>query len=138
MKRMITGLVIAISLAIPFVPSSAVAGVDVHINVGPPPLPPVVFETEPSVVVVPRSRVYYAPAVSEYDVYRWHRTWYINKNGYWYRSRNYRGPYAMVRYGSVPRQILVLPAEYHRHPLHPHGHHGKAKHHHHHGRHHEG
>ncbi len=98
--------------------SNAAAGVDVHINLGVPPPPTVVFESEPNVVLVPRTRVYYVPGL-DYDLYRYGDNWYVNRDGYWYRSSSYRGPFAPVVYERVPRSIVVIPRQYHHHPLRP-------------------
>jgi hypothetical protein len=95
------------------------AGVDVSVNIGLPAPPVVVFPAPPAVVVIPGTRVYYVQAATEYDMYRLGVYWYINQDGYWYRSRRYRGPFKLVAYHRVPRQIVVVPVEYRHHPLHP-------------------
>lgn len=103
------------------VPTHAQAGVsaDVNIRIGRP-APMVVFEREPDVVLVPSTRVYYVGGL-DYDLFRYGQYWYINDGGYWYRARNYRGPFAQIGFKSVPRSIVVVPGRYHRHPMHPHG-----------------
>jgi hypothetical protein len=98
------------------------------------------FETEPDVVVVPGTRVYYYEAPS-YDVFRYGSGWWVDRGGVWYRASSYRGPFLQVSYQRVPHQVIMMPAEYHRHDngLHK----GWAKHHHgegdeeHHGERHE-
>src|SRR5262245_42270879 len=100
-------------------PVGAHVDVDVHIGV---PAPPVIaFPGPPQAVIVPQTQVYYVPDTPDYDMYRAGPYWYVNRDGYWYRSRRYNGPFAVVQYERVPHQIIVLPGEYHRHPLHPHG-----------------
>lgn len=86
------------------------------------------FETQPDVVIVPGTRVYYYEAPS-YDVFRYDNAWWVDRAGVWYRARSYRGPFVQVSYQRVPHQVIVMPAEYHRHDngLHK----GWAKHHHH-------
>jgi len=100
--------------------ASAVTRVSADLNVhfGDRPAPVVVFEREPDVVLVPSSRVYYVGGL-DYDLFRYGQYWYINDGGYWYRARNYRGPFGQIRYETVPRQIVVVPERYHRHPMHP-------------------
>ena len=93
---------------------------DLNVHLGSRPAPVVVFEREPDVVLVPSSRVYYVGGL-DYDLFRYGQYWYINDGGYWYRARNYRGPFGQIRYETVPRQIVVVPERYHRHPMHPHG-----------------
>ena len=98
------------------------AAVDINVNLGAyPPPPSVVFEREPEIVVVPSTRVYYVPRSSDYDLYRYGDRWYLNRNGYWYRARTYRGPFSALEPSRVPGIIIGLPAEYRRHPAHPHG-----------------
>jgi hypothetical protein len=97
--------------------SEAGVSADVNIRLGRP-APVVVFEREPDVVLVPSSRVYYVGGL-DYDLFRYGQFWYINDSGYWYRARNYRGPFAQIGFNYVPRPIIVVPGRYHRHPLHP-------------------
>ena len=91
---------------------------DLNVHLGSRPAPVVVFEREPDVVLVPSSRVYYVGGL-DYDLFRYGQYWYINDGGYWYRARNYRGPFGQIRYETVPNQIVVVPERYHRHPMHP-------------------
>ena len=72
------------------------------------------FANEPDVVIVPGSRVYYYEAPS-YDVYRYGNTWWVDRGGVWYRAASYRGPFVRASFERVPRQIVVVPVEYHRH-----------------------
>jgi hypothetical protein len=97
---------------------TAQAKVDVHIGIGIPPPPAVVFESEPQLVVVPGTQVFYL-ANPDYDLYRYGGYYYVNRDGYWYRSRSYRGPFGYVEYGRVPRQIVVVPGNFHHYPVHP-------------------
>lgn len=102
-------------------PVSAGVSADINIRVGDRrPAPVVVFEREPDVVLVPRSRVYYVEH-DNYDLYRYGRYWYINDGGFWFRASSYRGPFVGISVGRVPRSIVVVPARYRRHPAHPHG-----------------
>ena len=72
------------------------------------------FRSEPDVVVVPSTRVYYVRDYN-YDVYRYGSYWYFIDDGYWYRARTWRGPFVHVGYNSVPRSIRVVPVKYRRH-----------------------
>jgi hypothetical protein len=110
----------ALVLAVSSSPSMASVSADVNIHVGSRPAPVVVFDREPDVVLIPRSRVYFVGGL-DYDLFRYGSYWYINDGGYWYRSRGYRGPFRAIAYDRIPRQIVVVPARYHRHPMHPHG-----------------
>ena len=124
MRRTLRALVIVTGLTV--AASRASSEVDVHVNVGIPAPPAIVFHSEPEVVVVPKTRVYYVPSAPDFDMYRYGSSWYINRDGYWYRSRAYSGPFEVVEYRHVPRQIVVLPQQYRHHPLHPRGKHGRG------------
>jgi hypothetical protein len=99
-------------------PAAAAVSADINLRIGSRPAPVVVFDREPEVVLVPRSRVYYVDR-QDYDLYRYGRYWYINDGGYWFRASSYRGPFVSLKVGRVPRQIVVVPARYRRHPAHP-------------------
>ena len=91
---------------------------DINIRLGDRPAPVVVFDEEPEVVLVPRSRVYYVEHRG-YDLYRYGRYWYINDDGYWFRAAGYRGPFVGIELRHVPRSITVVPDRYRHHPIHP-------------------
>jgi hypothetical protein len=76
--------------------------------------PDVYFQSEPRIVMVPGTRVYYVRD-ADYDIYRYGRFWYYNYNGGWYRSRSYSGPWIYVGYRTVPREISYVPYRYRRH-----------------------
>jgi hypothetical protein len=119
MNRVPTVFVVAASLIALAFARPGFAEVDVHVNIGVPPPPAVVFDREPQVVLVPSTQVYYLPGAADYDMYRFGPFWYINRDGYWYRARGFRGPFRPVAYVRVPRQIVVLPVEYRHHPPRP-------------------
>jgi len=121
MNRISSVFIVAASLIAAVCAQPSFAEVDVHVNIGIPPPPAVVFETEPHVILVPRTHVYYAPEISDYDMYRVGPYWYVNREGYWYRARTYRGPFAVVAYNRLPRALVVVPSGYRHHPFHPHG-----------------
>lgn len=97
----------------------AAPAADVSVHIAIPPPPHIVFEAAPQVVIVPQTRVEYVPVVTDYDMYRYGKYWYVNQDGYWYRSRSYRGPFKHVSYGHVPRAVVVVPADYRHHPNRP-------------------
>lgn len=123
MKDRIRALGVTITLAIAGLASPARAGdVDINVNLGGvPPPPAVVFEREPPVVLVPETRVYYLPGAADYDFYRYRTYWYVNRGGFWYRAKSYRGPFLPVEIVRVPQVIIGLPVKYRKHPAHPHG-----------------
>jgi hypothetical protein len=92
-------------------------GVGVHMG-GPPPPPAYVFDSEPEVILVPSTRVYYVPE-TDFDLYRYGRFWYINRAGWWYRSAGYHGPFDYIGYDRVPASVINVPPKYRRNPLGP-------------------
>jgi hypothetical protein len=98
-------------------PSQAAVMLNVGVHVGDPPPPPAfVFDSEPEVILVPSTRVYYVPE-QDFDLYRYGRYWYINRGGWWYRSAGYRGPFGYIGYDRVPVSVMRVPPKYHRHPM---------------------
>lgn len=119
MRRLIPSLALALALlaAGTVRNSDARVSADINLHIGRP-APVVVFDQEPDVVLVPGSRVYYVDG-QPYDLYRYGAYWYICDDGYWYRARNYRGPFASIDFSFVPRSIIGVPARFHRYPVHP-------------------
>ncbi len=113
-----TAVVLATVLLVDPTPVRAEVSADINIRLGNRPAPVVVFDDEPEVVLVPRSRVYYVEHRG-YDLYRYGRYWYINDSGYWFRASGYRGPFVGVELRHVPRSITVVPDRYRHHPVHP-------------------
>ena len=116
MRNTMISLTVATLVAGSGVVMPARADIDLDINIG---APGVLFEHEPEVVVVPNTDVYYVPSRDDWDVYRYGGSWYANRNGSWFRSRSYRGPFSPIVYDRVPRPIVVAPREYHRHAVRP-------------------
>lgn len=110
--------------AIAFIVTAASPGIaetswGLSVNVGNAPAPPVVVvREEPRLVLVPGSTVYVVNDDRyEYDCFRSGNYWYAWNDGYWYRARAWRGPFAAVELRSVPRVIMNVPAKHwKRHP----------------------
>lgn len=85
------------------------AGVNVNINIGPPPV--YTFDAPPELVVIPNTYVYFAPGV-DMDIVFYHGFWYRPYNGYWYRGSGYNGPWHHIGRERVPRYIINLPPHY--------------------------
>jgi len=110
----LAALVVAASTAVA-TPAKAGTSVGVQIQVGDRYRGgEVVFRSEPDVVVVPSTRVYYVRDY-DHDVYRYGSYWYFVDRDHWYRARSWRGPFYHVKYVSVPRPIQVVPVQYRRH-----------------------
>jgi hypothetical protein len=103
--------VLGISVAAGIPTASAEVTINANIHTG---HSGIYFEDQPDVVIVPGSRVYYYEAPS-YDVYRYGNMWWVDRGGVWFRASSYHGPFVQVTYQRVPRQIIVVPAEFHRH-----------------------
>jgi hypothetical protein len=88
-------------------------GFAVDISNAPPPR--FAFDREPDLVLVPGTDVYEVDADLGYDVFRCDSNWYVNDDGYWYVSGDYRGPYHIVSARRVPRRLITLPPERWRH-----------------------
>jgi hypothetical protein len=106
------------SLALPALSFAGGASIDVSFGDAPPP-PVIVYREEPRSVLVPGTTVYVLEGNRhDYDCFRYGVYWYIWNDGYWYRSRNWRGPFAVTAVKYVPRAIFNVPE---RHWKHPHG-----------------
>jgi hypothetical protein len=95
-------------------PAKAGTSVGVDIQIGDPYRgASISFRSEPDVVVVPATKVYY---VQDYDcdLYRYGKYWYFVEEGRWYRAKTYRGPFAHIHVTSVPRSVLKVPPKYRR------------------------
>ena len=69
------------------------------------------FDSRPEFVRIPSSRVRYVRG-SDCDVYYYSGWYYAYDDGYWFRSRDWDGPWFTVRYSYVPRQVIYVPERY--------------------------
>ena len=116
MKRSLYAIAAAAVLAAT-VTATANAGtsVDFRVSVGDPYRgATLAFRSEPDVVLVPDTKVYYVRD-HDCDLYRYGRYWYFVEDGFWYRSAAWRGPFVHVRTASVPRSVVSVPVKYRRH-----------------------
>jgi hypothetical protein len=76
----------------------------------------IVFHSQPEVVLVPATKVYY---MRNYDcnMYRYGSYWYFVESNRWYRARDYRGPFVYIQSRAVPHPVMVVPVNY-RHNWH--------------------
>jgi len=111
---LILGVVLGAWITTPAMAARTYFGFQIGVSNAPPP-PRVYFEDPPQVVFVPESRVYVVDDDCDYDMFRYGRFWYVVQDGYWYRSRSYRGPFLVVDARYVPRPIYYVPAEHWRH-----------------------
>lgn len=117
MKK-ISGIVIACALAaMAAAPAMARTSVSVDLRLGNAPPPPVVVvQHAPTTVWLPETHVSVVKDEDfQNDMFQLGSTWYVYRDGWWYRGRNWRGPYTYVETRYVPQSILVVPARHWRH-----------------------
>ena len=96
-------------------PKASAANVSFSLRIGDPYRgPSLAFATEPDIVVIPGTRVYYIDDY-DYDIYRYGSYWYYYYDGGWYRSVDYDGPFYFISYESVPYSIRYVPVRYRHH-----------------------
>jgi hypothetical protein len=91
----------------------ATAGVQVNINIGPPPA--FVIAAPPAVVIIPGTYVYAVPDI-DVSIFFYHGFWYRPHEGHWFRAKSYNGPWAYLAVANVPRVLVQLPPSYYRVP----------------------
>ena len=74
--------------------------------------PPLEFETEPDMVVVPSGESYVYMVPNRPGLYFYGGDWYRYYRGYWYQSPDYYGRWNGVGVSLVPGVIVGVPPEY--------------------------
>ncbi|QWV95513.1 hypothetical protein KP004_10200 [Geomonas oryzisoli] len=105
MKR--SFLILVALLSIGLSGHTAAAEVSLSINIG----PPVVIGAPSAMVMVPGTRVYFAPGF-DVDIFFYGGYWWSPRGDRWYRAGDYDGPWRMVSRSSVPRAVYRVPKEY--------------------------
>lgn len=118
-RRWILGALLAVAVCAP--PAHAEVrtyfGFTIGVHGGSPP-PAFVFTDEPHVVYVNQVAVVDDRRCDD-DVFSCQGAWWRYHDGWWYRSRRWRGPWEGVDVRYVPRRVIDVPGERWRH--HPHG-----------------
>jgi len=73
---------------------------------------------EPRMVLVNDAMVYVAQDEGlrcNGDLFRYGQYWFVYANGWWYRARSHRGPYAAIDVKRVPRAIIGVPRGWWKH-----------------------
>ena len=79
--------------------------------------PKIVIVSEPRLEMLQDIGVVNDPRCDD-DMFRYHDSWYVVRNNYWYRSATWRGPWVVVDVRTVPRPIFDVPRErWRHHPL---------------------
>ena len=103
MKKVFLGtLLLALVIVVPI---PAIAGVDVSVGIGLPPL--IVFAAPPVLIVLPETYVYVVPDVDA-DIFFYNGWWWRPWEGRWYRSRYYDSGWAY--YHRVPSFYTEIPS----------------------------
>ncbi len=89
-------------------------GFQVGMSGGNAPPPPVMFRSEPRVIVVSDVQVVQDERCDD-DVFRSDNNWWRLRGGYWYRSASWRGPWVSIDVRRVPERVLVVPARHWKH-----------------------
>lgn len=89
-------------------PPCAGAGVNINVNLGPP---PITVAEPPALVLVPATGVYFVPGIS-FDVFYYGGYWWSPRGERWYRARNYDGPWRGVSRSVVPGPVYRVPRDY--------------------------
>ena len=74
-----------------------------------PPPPRIYFRSRPEYVYIPNSSVYVVSTSYDYDMFRYGGYFYVCDDGFWYRSRSYRGPFRVLDVRYVPRPVFYVP-----------------------------
>ena len=113
--RVLAGSALALCLAIP-----AMARTDIHVSLdlgSAPPPPVVVVSRAPRTVWLPDYQAYVVQDRSYMngeDAFRVGLYWYVYDDGYWYRARTWRGPFAVISDTYVPVTLARIPARHWR------------------------
>jgi hypothetical protein len=111
-----------VSVILFFNGAPARADVQVRIDIGNAPPPPrFVFRARPHEVFFPEQRVYVVddPGIGDEDCFRYGGYYWVFRDGYWYRSAAWRGPFRVVNPRYVPTVFYRVPATRWKH--HPNG-----------------
>jgi hypothetical protein len=109
--RGVVPVTLCLCLAAGLLPSAAPADVSIGVHIT---LPPLVFSTEPELVVVPSGPSYVYMVPGREGLYFFGGYWYRTYRGGWYRARIYDGPWSYVEVSRVPRYVLDVPPDYYR------------------------
>ena len=101
-----------LSLSGLIVPLQSTAGVSINVTI---PLPGLVLEAPPALIVIPGTYAYYPPEVGV-DIFFYQGYWYRPYQGGWYIGRDYNGPWRGIGRDRVPRTLRTLPPDYRRMP----------------------
>jgi hypothetical protein len=99
------------------VPALGAAQINIGVNIGipPPPPPPVVIAAPPQLVVIPGTRVFYAPEVP-HNYFFYGGKAYVFHDSAWFVAPTHNGPWTFVAIEQVPPPIRRVPVRYYKVP----------------------
>jgi len=101
------GLVLLFAFLVIGFAGTALAEVNVNINIG---SPPPVLVSEPQLVLTPFG-IYFVQGVS-YDLFFYNNYWWSRRGNRWYRAREYNSPWSVLEYRVVPQLFFKMPGDY--------------------------
>jgi len=117
MRLRITGAVLALIAAasVAHAETRTWVGFNIGISGGSP--PPIYWHEQPRVMYVQDVAIVDDPRCPD-DVFRYDNMWWRMRDGWWYRSPSWRGPWRTVDVRYVPQRVLYVPAQrWKHHPL---------------------
>lgn len=116
MRRRIVGMTALAALAAGLAAAApGLADVQIGINIGVPPAPPVVVAEPPRLTAVPGLPVYWAPSLP-YNFFYFSGRYYTYTEDAWFWSASVHGPWGAISVGRVPRPVLAVPVAYYKVP----------------------
>ena len=108
----------AVLAGVPFISTPVRADIEVRIDIGnAPPPPQFVFRERPRERFLRDYRVYVVddPGVGDYDCFRYGGYYWVFRDGYWYRSPNWRRRFVVVQPRYVPEVFYRVPPTHWKH-----------------------
>jgi hypothetical protein len=126
MKTLLAGLLLAAAFAASGCAPMGMSA-DLQVRSAPPP-PSIQFSSEPRFDrLAGRDVGVLSDDSFGYDLFTFGGSFYLYNEGYWYRSQDPRGPFAVVEARRVPRPIFDVNDREHRWRSHPQGWHNRRQ-----------
>src|SRR3989337_4423152 len=99
--KRLTSYIAILTLLIAITGSQALGEVNVNVNIGVPMPPAIVVEAPPAMIFLPQPGVYVAVGIP-YSIFFFSSHYYYFHNDHWFRASGYGGPWAQIKYKSLP------------------------------------
>ena len=90
-----------LTLLVAITGSQALGEVNVNINIDVPVPPAIVVEAPPAMIFLPQPGLYVAVGIP-YSIFFFSSHYYYFHNDHWFRAPGYGGPWAQIKYKSLP------------------------------------